>query len=332
MENNDFTEILSLISKAQSRALASVNREMITMYWEIGRIVSEKAASDGWGKSTVSSLAVFLQSKMPNTSGFSDKNIWRMKQFYETYKGNQKLSPLVREISWTNNLLIMTACKTDEAREFYINACINNQYSKRELERQIDSMLYERTAISDSKHGVLTKRNNSLSAFRDAYVLEFLDLPSSYKEKDLRKQIVSHLKDFILEFGKDFSFIGEEYRLQIGNTDFFIDLLFFNRALSCLVAIELKIGMFRPEHLGQLNLYLEALDRDVKKPNENPSVGLILCTGKDDTVVEYALSRSLSPAMVAEYALHLPDKKKLQDKMKEIAELSEEELEEVRRS
>ena len=328
LKNNDFTEILSIISKAQSRALASVNREMITMYWEIGRIVSEKAASDGWGKSTVSSLAAFLQSKIPGSSGFSDKNIWRMKQFYETYKDNQKLSPLVREISWTNNLLIMTACKTDETKEFYIRACIENRYSKRELERQIDSMLYERTAISDAKYGALTKRNEGLSALRDAYVLEFLDLPSAYREKDLRKQIVSHLKDFILEFGKDFSFIGEEYRLQVGNTDFFIDLLFFNRSLSCLVAIELKIGMFRPEHLGQLNLYLEALDRDVKKPNENPSVGLILCTGKDDTVVEYALSRSLSPAMVADYTLHLPDKKKLKEKMREIAELSAEELEE----
>lgn len=328
LKNNDFTEILSIISKAQSRALASVNREMITMYWEIGRIVSEKAASDGWGKSTVSSLAAFLQSKIPGSSGFSDKNIWRMKQFYETYKDNQKLSPLVREISWTNNLLIMTACKTDEAKEFYIRACIENRYSKRELERQIDSMLYERTAISDAKYGALTKRNEGLSALRDAYVLEFLDMPSAYREKDLRKQIVSHLKDFILEFGKDFSFIGEEYRLQVGNTDFFIDLLFFNRSLSCLVAIELKIGMFRPEHLGQLNLYLEALDRDVKKPNENPSVGLILCTGKDDTVVEYALSRSLSPAMVADYTLHLPDKKKLKEKMREIAELSAEELEE----
>lgn len=328
LKNNDFTEILSIISKAQSRALASVNREMITMYWEIGRIVSEKAASDGWGKSTVSSLAAFLQSKIPGSSGFSDKNIWRMKQFYETYKDNQKLSPLVREISWTNNLLIMTACKTDEAKEFYIRACIENRYSKRELERQIDSMLYERTAITDAKYGALTKRNEGLSALRDAYVLEFLDLPSAYREKDLRKQIVSHLKDFILEFGKDFSFIGEEYRLQVGNTDFFIDLLFFNRSLSCLVAIELKIGMFRPEHLGQLNLYLEALDRDVKKPNENPSVGLILCTGKDDTVVEYALSRSLSPAMVADYTLHLPDKKKLKEKMREIAELSAEELEE----
>ena len=328
LQNNDFTEILEIISKAQSRALLSVNREMIVMYWEIGRIVSEKTASDGWGKSTVSSLSAFLQSKVPGTSGFSERNIWRMKQFYETYKDNPKLSPLVTEIPWSNNLLIMTACKSDEAREFYIRACVENHYSKRELERQIESMLYERTAISEAKYGALTRRNEGLSVLRDAYVLEFLDLSNPYREKDLRKQIVSHLKDFILEFGKDFSFIGEEYRIQVGNTDFFIDLLFFNRALSCLVAVELKIGMFRPEHLGQLNLYLEALDRDMKKPNENPSVGLILCTGKDDTVVEYALSRSLSPAMVADYTLHLPDKKKLQEKMREIAELSAEELEE----
>ena len=328
LQNNDFTEILEIISKAQSRALLFVNREMIVMYWEIGRIVSEKTASDGWGKSTVSSLSAFLQSKVPGTSGFSERNIWRMKQFYETYKDNPKLSPLVTEIPWSNNLLIMTACKSDEAREFYIRACIENHYSKRELERQIESMLYERAAISEAKYGALTRRNEGLSVLRDAYVLEFLDLPNPYREKDLRKQIVSHLKDFILEFGKDFSFIGEEYRIQVGNTDFFIDLLFFNRALSGLVAVELKIGMFRPEHLGQLNLYLEALDRDMKKPNENPSVGLILCTGKDDTVVEYALSRSLSPAMVADYTLHLPDKKKLQEKMREIAELSAEELEE----
>ena len=329
LQYDEFDEILTIIHSSQIRALASVNRELITMYWKIGRIVSEKTASDGWGKSTVSSLASFLQKSIPSASGFSDKNIWRMKQFYETYKGKEKLSPLVREISWTNNLLIMTACKTDEAKEFYLKACIENHYSKRELERQIDSMLYERTAISEVKYGALAKKNEGLSALRDAYVLEFLDLPSSYKEKDLRKQIVLHLKDFILEFGLDFSFIGEEYRLQVGNTDFFVDLLFFNRALSCLVAIELKIGMFRPEHLGQLNLYLEALDRDVRKPNENPSVGLILCTGKDDTVVEYSLSRSLSPAMVADYTLHLPDKKKLQEKMREIADLSIEELEKI---
>ena len=141
-----------------------------------------------------------------------------------------------------------------------------------------------------------------------------------YKEKDLRKSIVTNLRDFILEFGQDFTFVGEEYRIQVGNTDFFIDLLFYNRARSCLVAIELKVDKFRPEHLGQLNFYLEALDRDVRKPNENPSVGLILCTSKDDTVVEYALSRSMSPTMVADYTLHLPDKTLLENRLRELTQ------------
>lgn len=241
---------------------------------------------------------------------------------YETYCDNEKLSPLVREIPWTSNLLIMTGCKTDEAREFYLRLCIANRYTKRELDRQIGSMLYERTMISHEKHKDLLVGNGGLAALRDSYVFEFLDLEEPYKEKDLRRQIVSHLKDFILEFGHDFTFVGEEYRVQVGNTDFFIDLLFYNRALSCLVAIELKIDTFRPEHLGQLNFYLEALDRDVKKPNENPSVGLVLCTGKDDTVVEYALSRSMSPTMVADYTLHLPDKAILQSKLRELTELA----------
>lgn len=161
----------------------------------------------------------------------------------------------------------------------------------------------------------------AVGSLRDSYVLEFLDVPEDYKERDLRKYIIANLKQFILEFGKDFTFMGEEYRVQVGNTDFYIDLLFYNRALSCLVAIELKVGKFKPEHLGQLNFYLEALDRDVKKENENPSVGLILCTSKDDTVVEYAMSRSLSPTMVADYTLKLPDKKLLTAKLREITEL-----------
>jgi predicted nuclease of restriction endonuclease-like (RecB) superfamily len=163
-------------------------------------------------------------------------------------------------------------------------------------------------------------KNKNLSCLQDSYVLEFLNLPEKHKEKDLRKSIVSNMKNFILEFGKDFTFIGEEYRIQVGNTDFFIDLLFYNRELSCLVAIELKTEKFKPEHLGQLNFYLEALDRDVKKANENPSVGLILCTDKDDTVVEYALNRSLPPALIANYQLFLPNKEVLENKLREIAE------------
>lgn len=184
----------------------------------------------------------------------------------------------------------------------------------------VNFMLFERTMLSDTKNKELLTRSGGLVALRDAYVFEFLDVKEPYKEKDLRKSIVANLRDFILEFGQDFTFVGEEYRIQVGNTDFFINLLFYNRALSCLVAIELKVDKFRPEHLGQLNFYLEALDRDVRKPNENPSVGLILCTSKDDTVVEYALSRSMSPTMVADYTLHLPDKTLLENRLRELTQ------------
>lgn len=315
--------MIAVIDDARSRAIRAVNAELINMYWEIGAYVSRKVRNAGWGKSVVADFSAFLQSRYPSSKGFSAQNIWRMKQFYETYRDSAKLSPLVREIAWTNNLVIMSGCKTDEAREFYLRLCIANRYTKRELERQIGSMLYERTMLSNGRHKELITRSGGLAALRDSYVFEFLNLDEPYKEKDLRKQIVSHLKNFILEFGRDFTFVGEEYRVQVGNTDFFIDLLFYNRALTCLVAVELKIDVFKPEHLGQLNFYLEALDRDVKKPNENPSVGLILCTGKDDAVVEYALSRSMSPAMIADYTLHLPNKKLLQEKLREITMLAE---------
>lgn len=321
--NNDFESIIAIIEQSKARAIRAVNAEMIEMYWQIGKYISEKANNDGWGKSVVQDFANFLKQAYPTASGFSAQNIWRMKQFYETYKDNEKLSPLVREITWSNNLLIMSGCKTDESKEFYLRLTIANGYGKRELERQIDSMLFERTMLSTAKNKGVIEKNPAVGALRDSYVLEFLDIPEDYKEKDLRKSIIANLKQFILEFGKDFTFMGEEYRVQVGNTDFFIDLLFYNRALSCLVAVELKVGKFKPEHLGQLNFYLEALNRDVKKPNENPSVGLILCTYKDDTVVEYALSSNLSPAMVADYTLQLPDKKLLEEKLREIAMLAD---------
>ena len=317
-----FDEVIHIIDNARSRAMKAVNAELIQMYWEIGAYVSSRVKDGGWGKSVVTDFSNFLQTHYPGIKGFSAQNIWRMKQFYETYCNNEKLSPLVREIPWTSNLLIMAGCKTDEARAFYLRLCIENRYTKRELERQIDSMLYERMMISHEKQKNMLAGHSGLAALRDSYVFEFLDLKEPYRETDLRRQIVSHLKDFILEFGRDFTFIGEEYRVQVGNTDFFIDLLFYNRALSCLVPIELKIGKFKPEHIGQINFYLEALDRDVKKPNENPSVGVILCASKDDAVVEYALSRSMSPTLVADYRLCLPDKALLKNKLRELTELA----------
>lgn len=323
----EFSELISIIERARENAFRAVNRELISMYWDIGQYISEKVKNGGWGKSVVANFSQFMLAEHPDIKGFSAQNIWRMKQFYETYCESENLSALLREISWTNNLMIMSRAKTEEAREFYLLLSSKNNYSSRELERQINSMLFERAMISDERNKVFIVKNAGLAALRDSYILEFLDIPENHKEKELRKSIIANIKDFILEFGKDFTFVGEEYRVQVGNEDFYIDLLFYNRELSCLVAIELKVGKFKPAHLGQLEFYLEALDRDVKKPNENPSVGLILCTDKDDMVVEYALSRSLSPALVADYRLHLPNKALLENKLRELRELAETEEE-----
>jgi predicted nuclease of restriction endonuclease-like (RecB) superfamily len=244
-----FDEVIAIIENARERAFRAVNRELINMYWGIGEYVSRRVAESGWGKSVVKEFAEFIQSRYVGIKGFSPQNIWRMKQFYETYNGNEKLSTLLREINWSHNLQILS-CKTDEEREFYLTLSVKNRYSFRELKRQMDSALYERTMISDITNKLIVERSEGLTALRDSYVLEFLDLPENHKEKDLRKAIVSNLKNFILEFGKDFTYVDDEYRVQVGNRDFFVDLLFFNRELHCLVAIELKIGEFEPEHLG----------------------------------------------------------------------------------
>jgi predicted nuclease of restriction endonuclease-like (RecB) superfamily len=227
---------------------------------------------------------------------------------------------VLREISWSHNLAIFSRCKTAEEREFYLRLAKQESYSFRELERQISASLFERTMIGNSKLSTALRESNHdlTNTFKDSYVFEFLNLPDSHSESDLQRGLVRQMKNFILELGKDFLFIGEEYMLQVGNSDFYIDLLFYHRGLQCLVAFELKADKFKPDHLGQLNFYLEALDRDVKKQNENPSIGVLLCKDKDSEVVEYALSRSLSPTMVSEYKTQLPDKKLLQQKLHEL--------------
>ena len=317
-----FDEILSIIDNARTRALKAVNAELIQMYWSVGEYLSQLCANSEFGDKVVDQAASYIAKTNPGIKGFNRRGLYRMKQFYETYKDDEFVTPLVTQISWTNHLLIMSGSKSAEERHFYMSMCIKERYSKRELERQIDSAYYERYMLSSKKPTPDSTAKNVRGSILDTYVLEFLDLPEQFSEKNLRKAIIGNLKQFILEFGKDFSFIGEEYRVQVGGQDFFIDLLFYNRALSCLVPIELKIGKFKPEHIGQINFYLEALDRDVRKPNENPSVGVILCAGKDDAVVEYALSRSMSPTLVSDYTLCLPDKELLQNKLRELTELA----------
>ena len=327
--NNDFGAVISIIENAKGRALKAVNAELINMYWEVGEYLSNLCAESSFGDKVIDEVADYISTTAPTIKGFNRRGLYRMRQFYETYKDDEFVSALLTQISWTNHLLIMSKSKTKEERDFYVALAAKEHYSSRELERQLDSAYYERYMFSSGKQPPELVPQTVRNSILDTYVLEFLDLPEQYSERNFRKAIIENLKQFILEFGKDFTFIGEEYRVQVGGQDFFIDLLFYNRALSCLVPIELKIGKFKPEHIGQINFYLEALDRDVKKPNENPSVGLILCASKDDAVVEYALSRSMSPTLVSDYTLCLPDKQILKDKLQELAELALEDGEDI---
>lgn len=322
MIQEQFTDIIQLIKQSRSRAIKAVNTEMINLYWNIGQYIHNRIETAQWGKSVVKELADFLQKSEPDLKGFSDANLWRMRQFYEIYKDTPKLAPLVREINWSNNLIIFSRCKTVEEREFYLSFSKRENYSKRELERQISSSLFERTMIGNSKLAPLVREIHTdvNNTFKDSYIFDFLNLSDPYSESELQQGLIKQMKNFILELGKDFIFIDQEYKLLVGNSDFYIDLLFYHRGLQCLVAFELKADKFKPEHLGQLNFYLEALDRDVKKTHENPSIGILLCTDKDSKVVEYALNRSLSSTMVAEYRIQLPDKQLLKKKLKELLE------------
>jgi predicted nuclease of restriction endonuclease-like (RecB) superfamily len=350
----EFTGIVRLIKQSQQRAVQAVNTALVTLYWNVGKYISHRIETSAWGEKTVSTLADYIRENEPALKGFDRRGLYRMKQFYNTYahlstivspvatqllvdekEDNIIVSPLITQfglddieasdltkISWSHHLIIMSRSKTDEEREFYIRLCIKENYSKRELDRQISAGYFERTMLGNAKLSPAIKEiyANAEDCFKDNYVLEFVGLPDSHGENELQKKLIFRLKDFILELGKDFLFIGEEYKVQVGNSDFYIDLLFYHRELRCLVAFELKADKFRPEHLGQLNFYLEALDRDIRKSHENPSIGILLCKDSDTAVVEYALSRTLSPAMVSEYQIRLPDKKLLQQKLYELFE------------
>lgn len=260
----DFEEVLRLIDVARGRAVAAVNKELINLYWSIGEHISSKVAAEGWGKGTVEALAEYIRRRQANARGFSARNLWHMMQFFETYRDQSKLAPLVRELSWTHNLLILSRCKRDEEREFYLRLCQREKWGKRELERQLNGALFERVVLSPAKVSPLVTQlhPDAVSVFKDAYLVDFLDLPPAHSEADLQRALMANLRQFLLELGGNFTFVGERYRLQVGGRDFFVDLLFYHRGLTCLVAFELKVEQFEPADLGQLEFYLEALDRE----------------------------------------------------------------------
>ncbi|MCF5804465.1 MULTISPECIES: PDDEXK nuclease domain-containing protein [Pseudomonas syringae group] len=314
-----FDEVLAMIQGARQQAAQAVNTRLIELYWQVGAYISRKIENAEWGDAVVSQLAAHLATTQPGLRGFTRRNLFRMRQFFEVYRDNEKVSAVLTQLPWTHHLIIFTQSRRPEEREFYLEMAIREKWSSRDLERQFKTALFERSVTQPAKASAMLKetRPAAMDVFRDAYLVEFLELPAGHAEADLHRGLLQRLKGFLIELGRDFCFVGSEYPVQVGGRDFALDLLFFHRGLNCLVAIELKVGCFEPEYLGKLNFYLEALDQTERKPHESPAIGVLLCASKNDEVVEYALNRSLSPALIAEYQTRLPDRQLLQAKLHE---------------
>lgn len=299
-------DIKQRVRTAQYEALKAVNKELIGLYWDIGHLLSDRRAGTHWGKAVVSQLAADLQAEFPGIGGFSASNLWRMKLFYETYAQNEKLAPLVREIGWTHNLIILEKCRDHAEREFYLRMTRKFGWTKNVLSHQIANQTYEKALRSQTNFDQTLPaevRDHAKLAVRDEYTFDFLELADEHTEKQLEAAILSRVEPFLREMGGLFAFVGSQYRLEIEGREFFIDLLLFHRRLQCLVAIEIKVGEFQPEYVGKMQFYLAALDDRVRETGENASIGILLCRSKNRTIVEYALRDSKRPIGVATYHL-----------------------------
>ena len=297
-------EVKERIRSAQYEALKAVNKELVGLYWDIGRLIVERQDVEGWGKAVVEQLAADLRTEFPGVGGFSASNLWRMKAFFEAYTGLEKLAPLVREIGWSHNLAILERCKDPLEREFYLRMTRKFGWSKNVLIHQIDNQSYEKSLLGQTNFDqALTPelRAQAKLAVKDEYTFDFLELGEEHSERELERALIARIEDFLRAMGGMFAFMGSQYRLEVDGKEFFIDLLLFHRRLRCLVAIELKVGEFLPEFVGKMQFYLAALDRQVRQEDETPSIGIILCKEKSRTIVEYALHDARKPIGVATY-------------------------------
>ncbi|MEN9437314.1 MAG: hypothetical protein RIR09_1969 [Pseudomonadota bacterium] len=299
-------ETKSQIRQRQFHALRVVNHELLDLYWWLGENISQRQAAQGWGKAVVESLARDLQAEFPGRNGFSVQNLWLMRQFFNEYSQRPKLQPLVREISWAKNLVILARCKDDLEREFYLRATARFGWTKNVLQHQIDSQSYAQYVLGQTNFDAALPdsiKAQAMLAIKDHYSFDFLGLAEEHSERELEQALVRNLREFLSELGGTFSFIGNQYRLEVGGKEYFIDLLLFHRRLRCLVAIELKVGEFKPEHKGQIEFYLDALDQQVRLEGENPPIGIVICRSKTKTMVEYALRTMTRPLGIASYTV-----------------------------
>jgi predicted nuclease of restriction endonuclease-like (RecB) superfamily len=299
-------ELKATIRRRQYQALRAVNHELLALYWEIGQAIHRKQEELGWGKAVVETLARDLQTEFPGRNGFSSRNLWNMRDFFREYNDQPKLQPLVAEISWAKNLVILGRCKDPLQREFYLRATARFGWTKAVLQHQIDNQSYEKYLLNQTNFDQALPeaiKAQAALAVKDHYSFDFLELAEEHSERQLEHALVAHLRQFLAELGGAFAFIGNQHKLEVGGQEYFIDLLLFHRRLRCLVAVELKIGDFKPEHKGKMEFYLEVLETAEKLPDENPPIGIIICRGKNKTIVEYALRNASRPLGVATYSI-----------------------------
>jgi len=304
--NQLLADVKERIRSAQYAALKAVNTELVGLYWDLGRMIVERQVGETWGKSVVEKLSADLQREFPAVGGFSASNLWRMKAFFELYREDEKLAPLVREIAWAHNLAIMSKCKDLLEREFYLRMTRKFGWSKNVLIHQIDNQSYEKSLLGQTNFDqTLTPalRAQAKLAVKDEYTFDFLELDATHSERELERALIAKVEDFLRAMGGLFAFMGSQYRLEVDGREFFVDLLLFHRRLRCLVAIELKVGDFQPEFVGKMQFYLATLDRQVRQADENPSIGIILCKEKSRTIVEYTLHDANKPIGVATYEI-----------------------------
>lgn len=299
-------EVKERVRSAQYAALKAVNTELVGLYWDLGRMIVDRQEQAGWGKSVVERLSQDLRREFPGVAGFSVQNLWYMRQFHMEYRGDERLQPLVGEIAWAHNLVIMSKCKAPLEREFYLRMTRKFGWSKNVLIHQIDNQSYEKSLSGQTNFDqTLTPelRVQAKLAVQDEYTFDFLELAEQHSERELERALITRIEDFLRAMGGRFAFMGSQYRLEVDGREFFLDLLLFHRRLRALVAIELKIGDFQPEFVGKMQFYLTALDRQVRQEDENPSIGIILCKEKSRTIVEYALHDATKPIGVATYQI-----------------------------
>lgn len=324
--NRFFFEIKERIYKAQYEALKAVNKELINLYWDIGRLIVERQKSYGWGKSIVESLSYDLQNEFPGIRGFSSANLWRIRNFYSTYVENEKLAPMVREIGWTHNIIIMERCQNDFEREFYIRMTKKFGWTKNVLIHQIENETFQKYSLNQTNFEKTLPskyKHQAKLAVKDEYTFDFLELGEDYNEHQLELALLNNLRRFLIELGGDFAFVGNQYKLKIGRKEYYVDLLLFHRKLKSLIAIDLKTGEFKPEYVGKMQFYLSVLNDKIKLEDENPSIGLILCKEKDQLIVEYALRDSTQPIGVSTYRITKVLPKELKKYLPSPAQLSD---------